>query len=53
MRMLWDRAEVRARFWTFIVAMILLLLGVALLVNVVGHGLATGSAAIHFEVGLL
>ncbi len=53
MRMLWDRTEVRAGFWTFIVAMILLLAGVALLVNVAGHGLATGSAAIHLAVGPL
>ena len=41
MRLLWDRAEVRAGFWTFIVAMILLLPGVALFVDVAGHGLAT------------
>lgn len=36
MRMLWGRAEVRAGFWTFILALILLLPGVALFVNVAG-----------------
>jgi len=41
MGMFWDRAEVRAGFWTFVVALILLLPGVALFVSVVGDGLAT------------
>lgn len=40
LRQLWDRAEVRAGYWTFIVALIVLLPGTALFVTV-PSGVAT------------